>query len=109
MTIATFPPLPELATNDPNHVRRVVENQNRQNGGKINVTAAVTLTENAATTTLTDARLSVQSFVGLMPLTANAAAALATTHVTTRLSGSCVLNHANNAQTDRSFTVLIIG
>ena len=77
--------------------------------GRLNVTLDVTLTANAATTTVTDARLSSQSFIGLMPKTANAAAALGTTYVSSRLEKSCVLTHANNAQTDRDFTLLIIG
>lgn len=77
--------------------------------GRLNVTAELTLTANVATTTLTDARLSAQSFIGLCPLTANAAAAVGTTYISARNEGSCVVTHANNAQTDRDFSVLIIG
>lgn len=108
---ATFPPLPELTTNDPNHVRRITEMANRMNRGGINVTKDLTLTANAASTTLTDARISAQSFIGLQPITANAATALATTYVAaaTQIKGSAVITHANNSQTDRTFRVLIIG
>ena len=108
---AGFPPVPELGTNDPQQMRRIVGTVNRINSGGINVTKDATLTANAATTTITDARISSQSFIGLMPITSNAAAALATTYVpaATQLNGSAVIAHANNAQTDRTFRLLIIG
>ena len=91
-------------------MRRIVGAVNRQNSGRMNVTLETfTLTANAATSTLTDARISAQSFIAFMPQTANAAAALGGLFVTNRLKGSATINHANNAQTDRTFTVLIIG
>jgi hypothetical protein len=77
--------------------------------GKVNATGVVTLTPNQPTTVVSDARIGVDSYIGLSPLTANAAAALATTYVSARASGSATIAHANNAQTDRSFAVLIIG
>ncbi len=112
MTAAGFPPINEQASNDPNYVRRIAEVANRINRGGLNVARdAVTLTASVATTTITDARISNQSFIGLMPLTSNAAAALATTYIpaATQINGSAVVAHANNAQTDRTFRVLIIG
>jgi hypothetical protein len=83
--------------------------------GKINAVSTVTLTANVATTTMTDARISSRSFISFQPTTANAAAALATLYTsgqtggTGTVTGSVVINHANNAQTDRTFNVLIIG
>lgn len=67
----------------------------------------ITLTAGAATTTLSDPKLTVLSVVELMPTTANAAAALGGIHFTSRTNGSVVLNHANNAQTDRTFAYAI--
>jgi hypothetical protein len=92
---------------------------NRHNRGKANFavdqagdgTLVVTLTANAASTTVTDERISYYSGFKFDPMTANAAAALATTYVTqaNRLNGSCVITHANNAQTDRTFRLLVLG
>ena len=86
---------------------------NRINKGKINCTRTFTLTENAATSTLTDNRLVFDSVVVLDPMTANAAAELAAGTMyaleATRNNESWVFTHANNAQTDRKFAVAIIG
>src|SRR3990172_5077389 len=82
--------------------RRVVRVVNSLLLGKLNCGGTVTLTASAASTTLTDARISFESAVLLVPTTANAAAALATTYVveTGRVNGSVVITHANNAQAD---------
>ncbi len=71
------------------------------NGGGNN-SGTVTFTVAAASTTVIDTRVSVSSYIGLMPTTANAAGALATTYITTD-KGSFVITHTNNAQTDRTF------
>lgn len=77
--------------------------------GKLNNTGVVTLTANAASTTLTDSRIGTNSMISLMPTTANAAAALATTYLDTFGKGSCVINHTNDAQTDKTFVFTITG
>ena len=77
--------------------------------GKLNNTGVVTLTANAATTTLADPRIGANSVIHLMPTTVNAAVALATTYFTTFLDGSCVINHTNNAQADKTFSFTITG
>lgn len=81
--------------------------------GKIECVAELTLTANAASTTFKDVRLSNQTVIAFDALTANAAAELAagTMYVTTanRTQGQFVITHANNAQTDRSYLVALIG
>lgn len=77
--------------------------------GKLNARTDVTLTANAASTTLQDPRIGAFSYIGLSPLTANAAGALATTYVSSRTEGLCVFTHANTSTSDRQFMVLIIG
>lgn len=69
----------------------------------------LTLAANAASTTLTDVRLTASSVISLMPTTANAAAALATTYVGTRAIGSATITHANAATTDRIFAISVTG
>lgn len=78
--------------------------------GKTNNTGTVTITASTTTTTVTDARLGADSVILLSPLTANAAAAIGTTYISTVTAGaSFVLTHANNAQTDRDFAYIIVG
>ena len=94
---------------------------NRHNRGKSNFavdqagdgTLKVTLTANAASTTVTDERLSYYSAVVFDPMTANAAAELAagTLYVTqtNRMNGAFTLTHANAASADRTFRMAILG
>lgn len=78
--------------------------------GKINaVYDSLTLTANAATTTLTDPRLAAGSWVMLMPLTANAQAVATSIWPSTRGTGAWVFTHTNDANADKSFRALIIG
>ena len=75
--------------------------------GKLNNNGVVTLAANSATTTLTDARIGPNSTISLMPTTANAVAE--NVYFSTFANGSCVLNHTNNAQTDRAYSYTVIG
>lgn len=105
MTVS-FPTLPQGAD-----LRRVVEVVQRLLQGKFNAVTTLTLTANVGTTTLTDARIGGESHLALTPLTANASAEVGagTIYVSARAKGSATITHANNAQTDRSYSVLIIG
>lgn len=77
--------------------------------GRAMNTGSVTLTANSATTTLTDPRIGGNSTINFMPTTANAAGALSGLYVSGLLKGSCTLNHANNAQVDKTFSYTVIG
>lgn len=100
----TTPPLSRGAD------RRSVEDRvNLILAGKINATKSVTLTAGATTTTLTDARISAASYIGLMPTTATASAAMDAVYVSARTSGSATLTHDNTADVDRTYLALIIG
>ena len=92
-------------------VRGISEVVNRILSGKMNVTVDVILTPNASATTVIDSRLSSTTTISFCPLTANAAAELAagTLWIGERRTGVVVINHANNAQTDRHFDCTIIG
>lgn len=106
-----FLPVPEMEQDEREHRRKLARKVNDLLQGRINCTLDVTLTANAASTTVTDARISASSFLFWMPRTANAAAEIGngTLYVSARTNGSATLAHANNAQTDRDFTLLIIG
>lgn len=106
-----FPLVPIDWGNEREHRRKLADGANRALTGKLNATFNVTLSANQAATTVTDVRLSAASFIGLCPLTADAAAEIAngTLHVSAQDKGTLTLAHANNAQTDRSFRLLVIG
>lgn len=93
-------------------VERIAATVNNLLKGKMNAVTKITLTANSATTTFNDPRIGQDSILVFQPLTANAGAALyAAPYVlpSNQLSGVVTLNHTNNAQTDRTFNVLIIG
>jgi hypothetical protein len=112
MTVA-YQGVPLYLQDEREHRRQIANVVNSILTGKINATGSVTLTENVASTTVTDARATFQSAVLFLPHTANAAAEIGagTLYVSdaSRLNGSFVIVHANNAQTDRRFTYVLIG
>lgn len=111
----TFPSAPleaPAAADGPRiHRRQLAHAINRTMAGKLNANAAVTLTANATSTTLTDPRLGPNTAILFMPQTANAAAAKASLFVpsATQTTGSAVINHASSANADQTFTLLLIG
>lgn len=107
----SFPRAPRTHSDSKTHRQILADRINNTIAGGLNVTGEVTLTANAATTTLTDTRLSAFSAVIFTPKTANAAAEQGngTIYVSAYIKGSCTITHANNAQTDRTFRYVIIG
>ena len=69
----------------------------------------MTLTPGATSTVVLAPNCAPQCEVLIFQKTANAAAALATTFTAAVGTGSFTLSHANNAQTDRTFSYLCIG
>lgn len=92
-------------------VRRIATTVNSILDGRQNNVGSVTLTANATTTSVTDFRVGADSVITLMPTTANAAAAIATTYVSSidPLTNTFVLTHANNAQADKTFKYEVTG
>lgn len=90
-------------------VRRISVTVNAMLQGRSNAVGEVTLQVNESSTAVSDPRVSEDSAIVLMPRTANAAAALATSHIATVSNGSFAIRHANNAQTDRDFRYAIQG
>lgn len=77
--------------------------------GKHEAHGSITLAANAATTTLNDERIGGDTKVFLSSVTANAAAAVGTTYFATPTKGAVVINHANNAQADKTFWYQLAG
>lgn len=115
MTLPTYPGIETPTTFHPENLRgwlpRLVRLVMGLLQGKMNVVIEVTLTAGAASTTVTDARIGYSSAPIAVPLTANAAAELATLYIpsATILNGSFVIQHANNSQTDRDFRFVVMG
>lgn len=70
---------------------------------------SVTLTPSATTTVVAAINCSKDSEVFLSPRTANAAAALATTYVSSVGQGTFTLTHASNVQADKTYGIVCIG
>lgn len=90
-------------------MRGATEAVNSLRNGKVNSAGDLTLTENATSTVVTDIRVGGNSVILLMPKTANAAGALATTYIASVGKQTFTVTHANNAQTDREFAYVALG
>lgn len=97
--------------NEQEHRRKLAEIANQAIQGKTLNVSTVTLAASATSTTLMDTRIGVESFIGFMATTANAAAEIGngTLYVTNRQTMQATINHANNAQADRTFVYVVIG
>lgn len=79
--------------------------------GRMNAVGVCTLDANQISTLVEFENCSSDSAVFLMPMTANAASAVATTYIPAGnvIQGAFAIVHANNAQTDRTFAFVCIG
>lgn len=79
--------------------------------GRSNAGITVTLTPGATSTTVACRNGNANAAVIACPLTANAAAALTTLYFpsATITGGSFVIQHAANAQADRTFRLIVVG
>ena len=104
-----FLPIPVTWADEVEHRRLLANGVNSLRDGKINATGSVTLATSATSTAVTDARVGADTIVLLMPTTANAAGALATTYIGTVAKQSFTITHANNSQSDRTFKYAVFG
>lgn len=88
--------------------RKLAEATNGAIRGKTNNVITVTLTANAASTTIASPLIGPNSALLWSPTTANAAA-ISTPYPSSRTSGSAVIAHANDANADKTFEVVIVG
>lgn len=106
-----FPGVTLYLENEKEHRREIAAKLNTTIQGKLNAYIDVTLTHDAATTTIVDARIGFYSaIIPAMAMTAHAATAVAAgIWVNGLKTGQCVLNHANSANTDQSVRFIILG
>lgn len=105
-------PPPKTATGLYEWIQKAYVQFNNMLQGKLSATyPGFTLTANVAQTTLTDYRIGGSTVVLFVPKTANAAAEIAngTLILGEPVAGAVNVGHANNAQTDRTFDLVLIG
>lgn len=97
-------------------LRKLWEIVNSLRDGKINATGTVTLTANAAATTVTDYRVTAESYIGLEATTDNAARERAGTlagsnglYISNRTKHQFTIGHTNHASEDRTFIYVVLG
>jgi hypothetical protein len=94
-------------------IRQIAVVGNGTQAGRTNNLGTFTLATSAATTTLSDKRISAKTVVEYWPTTANASAekgngTIYQTYPNTT-EGQAVINHANSATADRTFAYLLFG
>jgi len=110
MTIISYPVPPQDSSDEKKHRRQIAQAIALLHNGKSNNILDVTLTAGAAATTVSDARIGVTTFPIPIPVTANAAAITAPYVVdSSRVNGSFILVHANNANADKTFKIVLVG
>lgn len=79
--------------------------------GRTNAAGACTLTASAASTVVSAPNCAAQSAVFLFPKTANAAAELGngTAYISSVGKQTFTITHANNSQSDRTFSYVCLG
>ena len=98
--------IPHLAERDP-----VRQNQAIRDlfAGRSNAVGTVTLRASQTTTTVTAINCGAGSRVFLFPTTANAAAIVAATYVSSVGQGTFTITHTSNANTDKTFHWVCLG
>lgn len=95
------------------YARKLFDTLFRLTQGKSQNVVEITLTANSATTVFADVRLSIQTAITFDPRTANAATEYhgGTMYILDANRGkqTCTITHANNAQADRTFFVIMTG
>ena len=107
-----LPPIPQAVADPREWIEEAAPLLQQVREGKLDAVAELTLEENVATTVLTDNRLAFDTAIIAVPATQNAALELyggtMWIDLANRLPGSATINHANNAQTDRTFQFVLI-
>lgn len=90
---------------------RLVSAINQLGQGRSSAVGTLTLTAGATSTTVTAPNCGAGCKVFLMPTTANAAAAVASTYIDPDdvTKEQFIVTHANNSQTDRTFFYVAFG
>lgn len=91
------------------HRRQIAVWMREADQGHLNNVGNVTLATGTAATVVSDFRIGPNSVIGLMPTTANAAGAIATTYISSRSAEAFTIAHASTTTADRAFAYSILG
>ena len=89
--------------------RSVAEIVNGIMDGKTNNIGTVTLAQSATTTTLTDARIGIESVILFTPTSSNSASEMAHLFISAQTNGSATITHRNTGHADLNFQYIIVG
>ncbi len=101
--------VPYFQADEKIHRRKLAEWAKQANIGHIPVVGNVTLAAGATSTSVADARVAPGSWIGLVPITANALSAAPTVWVSTFGIEYFVITHANSASADKTFRYAVLG
>lgn len=90
------------------HLRLISSALNNTIDGKLNSTGDLTLGTVGTTTTITDARIGVNSVILLMPTTVKAAEDMDNIYFTGLGNGTATVNHTHNSHV-RTYKYVVIG
>lgn len=91
------------------HRRKIAEWSKLVNQGHIPVVGNVTLTASTVSTTVADKRVAPGSWIGLVPITANALSAAPTVWVSTFGFETFTITHNNSASADKTYRYAVLG
>ena len=89
--------------------RAVAEVVNGIMDGKTNNIGTVTLAQSSTTTTLTDARIGIESVILFTPTSSNSASEMAHLFISAQTNGSATITHRNTGHSDLTFQYIIVG
>lgn len=101
--------VPVFQPDQERHRRKIADWTLQANQGHIQCVGNVTLAASTVSTDVVDSRVGINSFIGLMPMTANALSAGPTAWVSTIGSGTFTITHANSATADKTFRYCLLG
>lgn len=101
--------IPTFQPDETKHRRDIAQWAQWINQGHLADVGSVTLNSGAVSTDVVDARVSINSFVGFMPRTANALSAAPTLFVSTIANGGFTITHNNSASVDKTFRYALLG
>lgn len=101
--------IPTFQPDEIRHRRDIAQWSQWVNQGHLQDVGNVTLTPSTVSSVVVDSRISINSFVGFMPMTANALSAAPTLFVSTIATGSFTITHGNSASIDKTFRYALLG
>lgn len=101
--------VPTFQLDEQRHRKKIASWAQWINQGHLANVGNLTLLSGTVSTVVVDSRVSLNSFIGLEPTTANALSAAPKTFVSTTTKGSFTLTHASTGSGDCNFRYCLLG